>query len=107
MSKTIRICKVCGKPYEYCYTRNIPDDTFRWQNVACCPEHGMQYFKMIEESRKAVKDEDRSKDKETIIEIKNIDNDVTSTNKDDSSIETESVKSSAKVKNARKKKSTE
>lgn len=50
MSKATKICKVCGKPYEYCKTWNS-DNRFRWQDVACSHECGMKYFKQIEESR--------------------------------------------------------
>ncbi len=52
MARGTRICKICGKEYEYCTTHNI-NKNFRWQDVACCPEHGAEYFKMIEESRAA------------------------------------------------------
>ncbi len=40
-----RICKVCGKEYPYCHT--ITNDTFRWQDVACCPEHAAEYFERV------------------------------------------------------------
>lgn len=43
-------CKVCGREYEYCRT-NRPTDIFRWQDVACSPEHGAIYFAQIAESR--------------------------------------------------------
>ena len=52
MAKGTKICKVCGKEYEYCKT-NRPVDLFRWSDVACSPEHAAIYFKEIEESRKA------------------------------------------------------
>lgn len=50
MQKSTRVCKVCGKPYEYCKTWNNTDK-FRWQDVACSYECGVKYFKQIEESR--------------------------------------------------------
>ena len=50
MAKGIRICKICGEPYEYCYTE-VPVGTNRWQDVACCIEHATQYFKEIAISR--------------------------------------------------------
>ena len=54
MPKAIRICKICGKEYPYCKTaRN--SDIFRWQDVACCPEHGSEYFAKVIESRKPKK----------------------------------------------------
>lgn len=49
MAKATKTCKVCGKKYEYCHTfRIVP---FRWQDVACCVEHGNQYFAEIAASR--------------------------------------------------------
>lgn len=50
MAKSIRVCKVCGKEYEYCKTWNAANK-FRWQDVACSPECGTAYFKEIEASR--------------------------------------------------------
>lgn len=49
MAKGKRICKVCGKEYEYCKTER--PGIYRWQDVACCPEHAAQYFRRIEASR--------------------------------------------------------
>ncbi len=43
-------CKVCGREYEYCRT-NRPTDIFRWQDVACSPEHGAVYFQQVAEAR--------------------------------------------------------
>lgn len=48
--KATKICKICGNEYEYCHTFRR-DSIFRWQDVACCPEHGSQYFAKIAESR--------------------------------------------------------
>lgn len=45
-----RVCKVCGKEYEACRTPN-PTGMFRWQDVACCKEHGEQYIAEIMKSR--------------------------------------------------------
>lgn len=39
----IKTCRVCGKEYEACHTLK-KGNTFRWQDVACCPEHGAQYL---------------------------------------------------------------
>ena len=50
MATGYRICKVCDKEYEYCMT-NRDETIFRWQDVACCPEHGAIYFRQIAESR--------------------------------------------------------
>lgn len=46
-----RICKVCGKEYEYCHTQLKVGEIFRWQDVACCKEHGSQYFAEVMTSR--------------------------------------------------------
>lgn len=56
MAKGTRICKVCGKEYEYCKTW-VSANKFRWQDVACSPECGAIYFKQIEESRASATDE--------------------------------------------------
>lgn len=45
-------CKICGKEYKYCKTESLKD-IFRWRDVACCPEHGKEYFRLIMESRSA------------------------------------------------------
>ena len=50
MAKAIRICKVCGKEYEYCKTF-APANKFRWQDVACSPECGAKYFAEVEAAR--------------------------------------------------------
>lgn len=47
----LKVCKICGRRYEACrpvYDGNI----FRWQDVACCMEHGLEYFAKVAESRK-------------------------------------------------------
>lgn len=51
MATGYKTCKICGKKYEYCMT-NRRYTIFRWQDVACSPEHGAIYFQQIEESRK-------------------------------------------------------
>lgn len=43
-------CVICGAEYEYCKTFR-PTSIFRWQDVACCPEHGGMYFAKVLESR--------------------------------------------------------
>lgn len=52
MATATKICRVCGKEYKYCKT-NRRNGVFRWQDVACSPEHGAIYFAQIEASRKA------------------------------------------------------
>ena len=65
MAKGTRICKVCGKEYEYCHTWNN-NNKFRYQDVACSPECGATYFAKIAESRAkeaaamAMKDEEKN-----------------------------------------------
>lgn len=53
MAKGYRICKTCGKKYEYCRTF-APANKFRWQDVACSPECGAKYFALVEASRSDV-----------------------------------------------------
>lgn len=50
MAKGFRKCKVCGKEYEYCWTER-PSTVFRWQDVACCEEHGAIYLKRVLDAR--------------------------------------------------------
>lgn len=46
MPKAVKKCKVCGKEYEACRTFRH-DNAFRWQDVACSPEHGAEYFAAV------------------------------------------------------------
>lgn len=47
-----KICRVCGKEYESCHTlRPNLNSEFRWQDVACCPEHGQEYLRMVMSAR--------------------------------------------------------
>lgn len=47
-----KICKVCGKEYEACHTlRPNLNNEFRWQDVACCEEHGQEYLRMVMAAR--------------------------------------------------------
>ncbi len=50
MPKGTKTCKVCGCEYPYCKT-NRPAGVFRYQDVACSPEHGAKYLKEILASR--------------------------------------------------------
>lgn len=48
--KDTRICKICGKEYKACspvYFNGVN----RWQDVACCQEHGLEYFEQVEAAR--------------------------------------------------------
>lgn len=51
MPKGTRVCKVCGKEYEYCRTAYPNSGIYRWQDVACCVEHGAEYFARVMEAR--------------------------------------------------------
>lgn len=51
MATATKKCKVCGIDYEYCHTNRRVAGVFRWQDVACCPEHGSIYLARIEASR--------------------------------------------------------
>lgn len=47
-----KVCKVCGREYEACHTlRPNLNSAFRWQDVACCEEHGAEYLRRIMISR--------------------------------------------------------
>ena len=59
MAKAIRVCKVCGKRYEYCQTALKGPGLFRWQDVACCPEHASTYFARIAASRSGLPKADK------------------------------------------------
>lgn len=50
MAAATKICKVCGKEYPYCKTANR-ENRFRWQDVACSPEHAATYFAQVAASR--------------------------------------------------------
>lgn len=43
-------CRVCGKMYDACNTRNVTD-MFRWQDVSCSPECGAKYLHEVLVSR--------------------------------------------------------
>ena len=51
-----KICKICGNEYEYCKTK--VNTGFRWLDVACCPEHGAEYFKQIAIARGEIEAEE-------------------------------------------------
>lgn len=52
-------CRICGKQYEACKSARRVDGVFRWQDVACCPEHGATYLDLIRKSR-AKQEEERT-----------------------------------------------
>lgn len=55
MATATRKCKVCGCEYEYCHTARHVAGVFRWQDVACSPEHGSIYLAKVIESRSKAK----------------------------------------------------
>ena len=58
MAKGIKICRVCGKEYEACHTlRPNLNSEFRWQDVACCPEHGTEYLRQVMIARGQLQEE--------------------------------------------------
>lgn len=65
MANNTRICKICGKEYPYCKTAFVPG-SFRYQDVACCAEHGQEYLAKIVESRAEKKTEPAPKN-ETVV----------------------------------------
>lgn len=49
-----KICRVCGKPYEACRSAKREAGVFHWQEVACSPECGTEYLRMVTEARNPV-----------------------------------------------------
>lgn len=47
MSIGTKTCKTCGKQYKVCHTPRRKKNMFRWQDVACSPECGSEYFKAV------------------------------------------------------------
>lgn len=89
-----KVCKVCGKEYEYCHTFRR-DTVFRWQDVACCVDHGSQYFERIA----AV----RNKAKETKVEVEEVVSEVLDSISDMEVNEVSVVEESASSKKSKKK----
>ena len=50
MAVGMKICKVCGKSYPACRAATTGNE-YRWQDVACCPEHGAEYLARVKASR--------------------------------------------------------
>ena len=53
MSVVTKKCRVCGKRYEACHTPNTTN-IFRWRDVACSPECGAEYLRLITLARAGV-----------------------------------------------------
>lgn len=49
-----KICRVCGKSYEACRSAKRNAGVFHWQEVACSPECGTEYLRMVNEARNPV-----------------------------------------------------
>jgi len=49
MEKKTIPCKACGKSFVPCLT--VLTESFNYKTVACSPECGREYFRLIEESR--------------------------------------------------------
>lgn len=47
MSADTKTCKICGKEYKCCKTMRRVEGVFRWQDVACCVEHGQEYLNLV------------------------------------------------------------
>lgn len=51
MPITKRKCRVCGKEYEACRTSKKDVGGFNWKEVACSPECGAEYLRLVREAR--------------------------------------------------------
>lgn len=69
MATATKVCKVCNKTYEYCRTLKRIEGVFRWQEVACCPEHGSIYLSKIRASRTASKPVAEPQSVDTIMDV--------------------------------------
>lgn len=67
MADNTKICKICGKEYPACTT--IIKGVFRWQDVACCPEHASEYFALVAAARGETKAEPK-KEEPVVKEVK-------------------------------------
>lgn len=67
MPKVTKICKVCGCEYPYCKTASKPG-VIRYQDVACCPEHAVQYFNEVERIRAGITEDAASEDEDIVVE---------------------------------------
>ena len=74
MATATKKCKVCGNEYEYCHTNRTVAGVFRWQDVACCPQHGSEYLARVLESRgqKPIEDKVAAKDAEVVADFSDL-----------------------------------
>ena len=61
MAAVTKICRVCGKEYKACMAKAT--GAFRWQEVACSPECGAEYFERIRLSRLPATEKKQKKSK--------------------------------------------
>ena len=57
MANVKKACRVCGKDYEPCRSAKIAPGVFHWQEVACSPECGAEYLRLVMEARNSAKEE--------------------------------------------------
>ena len=69
MATGIKVCKICGKEYECCKTVRHVDGVFRWQDVACCVEHGQEYLSLVLKARAGTPGTNSKNDAATAEEI--------------------------------------
>jgi len=67
MATATKICKECGKEYEYCHTARRVAGVFRWQDVACSPACGAAYLAKIRASRSVQPVADEVAEKDVIV----------------------------------------
>lgn len=65
MPEQTKVCRVCGKTYKACLTRNT--GAFRYQEVACSSECGAKYLAAVQAARapKEANDTEIQKDNKT------------------------------------------
>ena len=49
-------CRICGKEYDACRSAKTVSGAYRWQDVACCPEHGAEYLHRVLVARGEISD---------------------------------------------------
>ena len=65
-----KICRVCGKEYNACKnTVRNPNMSFRWQELACSKECGLEYFKRVSLARNTVANK---QEENTVVESETI-----------------------------------
>lgn len=78
MANQYKICRVCGKQYEACRSRQTENSSFHWKEVACSPECGVKYLEAVMRARSPLSvEEDAIAEvvEEDIIEIEEFNDD--------------------------------